>query len=100
MAIDFLGIWVLKKNKTGNTGTKAYFREQGTPVLLANTGTHGFVENKGTWSPTPLRGAQNCSQKSISSNIPLSNMLQYAIFLAACNATSEKHCELQVSHTA
>ena len=41
MAINFLGTWEEKENKTGNTGTKAYFREQGTPkieeILLENT---------------------------------------------------------------
>ncbi len=31
MTINFLGTWEQKENKTGNTGTKAYFREHGTP---------------------------------------------------------------------
>ena len=31
MAINFLVAWEQKENKTGNTGTKAYFRQQGTP---------------------------------------------------------------------
>ena len=31
MAISFLGTREQKENKTGNMGTKAYFREQGTP---------------------------------------------------------------------
>ena len=28
--LTILGTWEQKKNKTGGTGTKAYFREQGT----------------------------------------------------------------------
>ena len=31
MAINFLGTWGQKEYKTGNTGTKAYFKEKGTP---------------------------------------------------------------------
>ena len=46
-----------KGNKTGNTGTNAYFREQGTPakieeILLGNTGTQGnFCWEQGNMDP-------------------------------------------------
>ena len=43
MAINVLGTWEQKKNKTGNKGTKAYFREQGTPILILGKREHGKI---------------------------------------------------------
>ena len=50
------GTWEQKENKTGNTVTNAYFREQGTPQskkYFYGTQDHKeiFVGNKGTWTP-------------------------------------------------
>ena len=55
MAINFLGTWEPKENKTRNTGTKAYFRDQETPKwnkYSQGTREHkgNLVENKGTWT--------------------------------------------------
>ena len=56
MAIYFQGTREQKENKTGNTGTTAYFREQGTPKskkYFKETREHknNFVGNNGTWTP-------------------------------------------------
>ena len=56
MAINVLEYGNKKENKTGNTGTKAYFREQGTPkskIYVSRTGEHkkNFFGSKGTWNP-------------------------------------------------
>ena len=56
MTINFLGTWEQKENETGNTGTKAYFREQGIPKskkYFQRTLEHGenFVGSKGTCTP-------------------------------------------------
>ena len=63
MAINVMGTW---KNIMGNTGTKASFREQGTPkpkieIVFRNKGTQGkFCWEQGRMDPLPLpplRGA-------------------------------------------
>ena len=60
MPINFSGTWEQKENKTGNTGTKASFREQGTWEHKEN-----FVGNKGTWTPL-WEALSKCSNDNIS----------------------------------